>query len=828
MQSCDTKRFLPERPCSGSCSDGKTPRTLGWRLPSQVSLALSLLEPKRVKCHHGRSIFDLYVAVLSSESVQNHRPRPSAPLLLTLLCVLGAPGVAHSQSPQPRALPNLDIRSSGEVRSVLVLSTGETIVGGNFRYIYDPATQLNINRQYLAKFTQAGALDLSWDPSPNGFIDALAEGPDGSLFVAGRVFSAIAGQPRSCVAKFLPSGVLDPQWNPSFSFGEALCVYSIAVDSSNKVFVGGGFFAVNGVERTAIAKLDGIGSGSLDASWNPNITLGGVRNLIVAQNNAIYLAGNFATIGGFPRSSGLAKVSSVGSGALDVAWDPTIAGPIITLAFSTTNHLYVGGGNGVAKLDAGGLGSVVTAWNPNPNSTVRALYVDGADAIYLAGSFSSVAGVPRQGFAKVSQLTGQPDLGWDVQADGDGSHVVAGGPQRVTIAGGFSSVGGVEAIGLGSVSRSTAAPIQSQYILTDGLVDDIAVGADGALYVTGSFLRVGALTRANIFRVTPSGSLDLGFVADTNGRVVAVAERNGAVYVGGGFTAVNGQARNGVARLGGSSGVVDAAWNVAAPGVTAIEIDSGGGVFIAGSFTQVNGVSRRGIAKLAAQGPVILDGMWAPILNGSVRAIAVDGSGHLYLGGTFNQINGVTRRFGRLSTSGSGALDSTWTSGLDASFNTLTVPGDGFVYVGGGAVSINGVPLPRLVRVSVLSAAIDPTWQPSPDGGIDEILVVPGDGVFVTGFFGQIGGGSRFGIAKVRDTGSGAAVAGWNPGAQCFAFRDLQLPCVSTLARLDSTSIAVGGQYSSIGGLARRLVAVLPDGSGASTGILFADSFEAL
>src|SRR3569833_75558 len=75
----------------------------------------------------------------------------------------------------------------------------------------------------------------------------------------------------------------------------------------------------------------------------------------------------------------------------------------------------------------------------------------------------------------------------------------------------------------------------------------------------------------------------------TDGRVNATTWSQGTLYVGGHFTSV-GPAAGGLASVSGSSGQVVRAWTVAGT-VSAMASDGSGGWYIGGSFTSVDGTA---------------------------------------------------------------------------------------------------------------------------------------------------------------------------------------------------------------------------------------------
>src|SRR5205807_682263 len=100
----------------------------------------------------------------------------------------------------------------------------------------------------------------------------------------------------------------------------------------------------------------------------------------------------------------------------------------------------------------------------------------------------------------------------------------------------------------------------------NGAIYSFAVQADGKILVGGSFSSLGSIpvTRINIGRLNPDGSVDGTFNPGADGTVNALAlQVDGSILVGGGFAGLGGQNRSNLGRLS-STGNLDATFN---PGV---------------------------------------------------------------------------------------------------------------------------------------------------------------------------------------------------------------------------------------------------------------------
>lgn len=285
---------------------------------------------------------------------------------------------------------------------------GATLIGGFF---VRPGSSM----RHLVRVDASGAFDLAYNPAPNGQVGAIVVAAGGESYVSGG-FNNIAGQSRSGLAKLNPNGTVDAAFVANLSCLTTAPALHLRADG---LVVGGCFANINGDLRNRLAKVS-LNTGGVDPLWNPNAS-GSVSALAEDAAGNLFVGGSFTTMGGVARGR-LAKISATGTGALDAAW----------------------------TADA--------------NSSVRALLVANDQSLIVGGFFSSVAGVPRRGLAKLSTTSPAVLNGWDPA----GSY--------------FNSI----------------------YTL--------AQGQDGSIYAGGSFLNSGGLYRSNAVKLSPTtGLADAGW-----------------------------------------------------------------------------------------------------------------------------------------------------------------------------------------------------------------------------------------------------------------------------------------------------------------------------
>ncbi|WP_225984189.1 PKD domain-containing protein [Epidermidibacterium keratini] len=142
-----------------------------------------------------------------------------------------------------------------------------------------------------------------------------------------------------------------------------------------------------------------------------------------------------------------------------------------------------------------------------------------------------------------------------------------------------------------------------------------------------------------------TGVLNSGWNPQLNGKVLATAlsPDGSRLYVGGGFTTVNGQNRYRLAAFDTATGQLIASWapsaNTVVQGIAATDTT----VYVVGEFSNINGVARSGVAALSASNGSLLS--FSATLTGGYGARAVVVSpdkSKIVIAGSFTSTNGQT------------------------------------------------------------------------------------------------------------------------------------------------------------------------------------------
>lgn len=297
-------------------------------------------------------------------------------------------------------------------------------------------------------------------------------------------------------------------------------------------------------------------------------------------------------------------------------------------------------------------------------------------------------------------------------------------------------------------------------------------------------------------------------------RAMAVAD-DGTVYAGGTFTRMGPMTGGGVP-LDAGSGEPPAAFAKVDGAVFAVAPDGAGGWYIGGSFAKVGGEPRRNLAHILSDGS--LDPSWDPGTAWSsypseayVGALTCEG-GVLYVAGGFDALGGAARL-------GLGAVDASgqvtgWAPAITGEVYGRPAPegavwalaaSSGRIYLGGRFTAVDGLGRMHLAALDGSGNLLG--WDPGVEGKITAMAVVE-DTVYVAGYVGyllQVAGQPRGALAAVDATGQATP---WNPVlGEGWYFHH-----VNALVA-DGGTLYIGGAFGSVDGQPRSGLAAF-DASG--------------
>ncbi len=301
-------------------------------------------------------------------------------LLMSAAAVVALPSAASADTGLAE-VPGTSYQANGRVTAILPV--------GNVLYIAGKFTSLRpsgaasgsgeIARNRLAAINRDTGAVLSWNPSADRDVYALAASPDGTTIYAGGRFAYVSGVKRKrAVALNASSGAVQ-SWAPSVA-GK---VYALATLGS-RVYLGGTFKKVDGVARTKLAAVSV--SGVLDSIWKPEADAK-VRSLAVALNgSSVYAGGDFFSVSGSSRSRHLANLDPVSGEVKSWNWKP---GYSVWSMAVTADRIYLGGDGAGGHVAAHGLPNGNRIWQRQTDGGVQSVALLGS-TIFAGGHFDQL------------------------------------------------------------------------------------------------------------------------------------------------------------------------------------------------------------------------------------------------------------------------------------------------------------------------------------------------------------------------------------------------------------------------------------------------------
>ncbi len=359
----------------------------------------------------------------------------------------------------------------------------------------------------------------------------------------------------------------------------------------------------------AMLAAPGLRAQDLDAGFTPSFD-DSVRAIAVEADGRIVVGGQFGSAGGQARPN-LARVSATGAIA------PALAAPddrVNAIALQADGGILIGGEfdsvGGSARvsvarlLASGALDPSFVAQVGTSAIGVTELGVQANGRIVIAGGFTTVAGQPRDGIARL-HADGSLDAGFVPPVLGgavDAMLVQADG--KVVIAG-FLGDASVDCNGYCVLRLAANGAVDAGFAVTRvvGTVWHFAGQADAKILVSGSFGSLGTHATYFVGRLGVNGAPDLGFAntalrSSTITRIVPLAD--GRIAIAGEMRwGTAGTSADRIARLE-ANGARDTSFSEPALDsmIIASALQPDQRLLVGGMFAQVAGQPRARIARL--------------------------------------------------------------------------------------------------------------------------------------------------------------------------------------------------------------------------------------
>ncbi|HVY70258.1 MAG TPA: delta-60 repeat domain-containing protein [Verrucomicrobiae bacterium] len=420
---------------------------------------------------------------------------------------------------------------------------------------------------------------------------------------------------------------LDPSFNPaagvSFSGGSPGYPNGLALQEDGHILVWGSFTRANETPLRSIARFNP--DGSLDQSFAADLD-GDVNAVAVQPDGKLVIGGNF--------TGAVARLNPDGSR------DTTFNGPVLryrpaggaatvlALTLQPDGHILVGGIFFADDADP----SRFSLTRLNADGSVDPAFVGSVDSHdlvngWLSPGFVSYLAAQTNG----SVLVGGSFVGMN-STNANAPGVITGSFARIDSTGIPDAAFQAPVFSLVAVASGSFVDTNSQAV---GHLTALAPLADERI-VAG--WHQGAydpdVPTDNVFRLTAMGDRDFDFnvvTLDGGASVTAIAPQlDGSIYIGGGFSGVNGSARPKLARLT-ADGTLDdwmAPNNLGLDVVNGLAAQPDGNLLLLGSFTNAQGTARSSLVRLQ---PIPTGLLLSPSLRrGSFSISLVTNAGRSY------------------------------------------------------------------------------------------------------------------------------------------------------------------------------------------------------
>ena len=680
--------------------------------------------------------------------------------------------------------------------TIQALATGVVAAGGAFTMVSGAVAAK------LAFFDADGSLQAG-TPTPNGDVRTLITQADGKILIGG-AFTSVEGTTRNRMARLESDLTVEAAYAPSFDGS----VRALAQQEDGKTLVGGSFATVSTVARANIARL--YNDDATSSLTVQNVSLirwlrGGASQEV--QRVSFEEPAGTAITGTITRISGgwqfVPTTPLTGTGTITARAYPTDAHSEglfeDTAAYDVNPEIQVEEG-GVILVDASSTvayGDLQVGVTLSKEFTITNI---GLDDLTLTGTFAALSGTNANQWAVVAQPSSPIAPGASVTFTLNFVPTSAGSKTAtLTINSDDSdeSAFTVSLTGTGTPGPggedSTWAPVLNAVAYTP------SISRTDIIWLGGGFTTINGLNRGRFARLNLTGTVQSQTGAGAaNGEILAICQLpEGKCYIGGTFTTVNGVARSRIARLN-SDGTLDAAFNISATvSVNGFALQADGSVLVALSGV-IGGKSY--FARLTSAG--VIDASFTPNPNGNTYGASAQEDGKIIVWGGFTTIAGnAVKGIARLNTDGS--YDATFDADSNGFATSAVITADGKVVVSGSYTSIGGASKTGVNRVTAVGLH-DSAFAENATYGAS--LLLQCDGKLIIG-------ARAFGALAATERLTRVTTAGANDSTFVATARNT----VWGLDIQEDGKVLVAGTFTLAGGATKYAARLINDASGATS-----------
>jgi uncharacterized delta-60 repeat protein len=363
--------------------------------------------------------------------------------------------------------------SLGIVYRAEVLSDCKIIAAGQFTHFN------GISRCGIVRLCSNGSLDTSYAVGVgfNNNVLNIARQSDDKIIAVGQ-FTSYSGVTRNRIIRLCTNGSIDNTYNVGVGFNSY--IYKVAIQSDDKIIVGGDFTTYCGASRSRIVRL--CTNGSIDNTFTIGTGFNcwvGLNALAIQTDGKVVAGGNFTTYSGVTRNKIIRLCSN---GAID-------------------NTFVIGSGLNLI------------------NGTVHSLAIQGDGKILVGGNFNTYSGVTRNNIMRLC-TNGSIDYGFDIGTGLTSNNtiydMIVQDDGKILVGGVFDSYCGVN--NLRSIMRLCAnGNFDNSFNMGsslragnyDGSVRSFTIqSGDSKILVSGSYSSYNGFIKPGLIRLNSDGTFD--------------------------------------------------------------------------------------------------------------------------------------------------------------------------------------------------------------------------------------------------------------------------------------------------------------------------------
>jgi uncharacterized delta-60 repeat protein len=307
---------------------------------------------------------------------------------------------------------NTGTGASGVIYSFAIQSDGKIVVGGIFT---------SFNSVYvgvIVRLNSTGANSDILSTFASSTVQATAIQSDGKIVVCG-AFTSWNGTTVGRIVRLNADGTRDTTFTTNTGTGANLQIEAIAIEYDDNIVIGGGFTSWNGTTVGRIVRL--IADGTRDTAFT---TLNGtgattasssIFAIAIDSSDRIVIGGSFTTWNG---AAGMGRIVRLGpDGLRDTSFNTQTGtganGTVLKIVIGDDDRILVGGvislWNGVTvgrivRLESNGARDTAftTANGTGANSNIQAIAIDSSDRIVIGGTFTTWNGTTINRFTRLN------------------------------------------------------------------------------------------------------------------------------------------------------------------------------------------------------------------------------------------------------------------------------------------------------------------------------------------------------------------------------------------------------------------------------------------